>query len=49
MTRVILIISCLSIGAINLSFATNYEKVGVLILAHGGSDSSWDEAVKDAI
>tara|TARA_R110001583_G_scaffold195244_1_gene370867 strand:- start:1347 stop:2351 length:1005 start_codon:yes stop_codon:yes gene_type:complete len=32
---------------VNFSFTTQAEKVGVLILAHGGN-SSWDETVKNA-
>jgi len=43
-----LITLILGILAVNFSFATNTEKVGVLILAHGGKHSSWDETVKNA-
>ncbi|MCF6360141.1 MAG: hypothetical protein L3J29_05185 [Cyclobacteriaceae bacterium] len=38
----------LSIAIISFSFTTNKEKVGVLILAHGGKHNSWDETVKNA-
>jgi sirohydrochlorin cobaltochelatase len=38
----------IGIVVINFSFTTKTEKVGVLILAHGGKHSSWDEAVKNA-
>lgn len=38
----------ISIGVINFSFAAKPEKVGVLILAHGGKYQSWDETVKNA-
>ncbi|MCF6288709.1 MAG: hypothetical protein L3J53_05660 [Proteobacteria bacterium] len=33
---------------INFSYAEKTEEIGVLILAHGGKHSSWDEAVKNA-
>jgi len=38
----------LGLFILSFSFTVKPEKVGVLILAHGGSHSSWDEAVKDA-
>ena len=34
--------------SVNTSFAAQTEKVGVLILAHGGKHSSWDDTVKNA-
>jgi len=43
-----LIAFIVGIVMINFSFTTNTEKVGVLLLAHGGKHSSWDEAVKNA-
>ena len=48
MKKLGLIAFILGIVVINLSFTVNTEKVGVLILAHGGKHSSWDEAVKSA-
>jgi sirohydrochlorin ferrochelatase len=44
--RFILVI--LGITAINYSFITNIEKVGVLILAHGSKDQNWNKSVIDA-
>jgi len=48
MRKLGLIAFIIGIIVINFSFTTNTEKVGVLILAHGGKHSSWDEAVKNA-
>lgn len=48
MKKLVFITFILSIVMISSSFTTNTEKVGVLILAHGGSHRSWDEAVKKA-
>ncbi len=33
---------------LNISFVSSSEKIGVLILAHGGKHSSWDATVKSA-
>ncbi len=38
----------LNLILVNCSFALITEKVGVLILAHGGRHSSWDETVNNA-
>jgi len=42
------IFAILSIAILHSSFSMKSDKVGVLILAHGGKHSTWDEAVNNA-